>query len=123
MSVFQLHEWWGIKVAEEEEFDQCCFGVGNIDNSSPPSNKIVVGSLDGVLRMYHPTRPNFRVEDLVMEENLNKPIIQLAVGRFIPASDTLAVAVLHPRELVVYEVLPQGKTIIYLVVFSLISFP
>jgi Bardet-Biedl syndrome 9 protein len=108
MSVFQLHEWWSAKVAEDEEFDQYCFGVGNIDNASPPANKIIVGSLQGMLRMYNPTRPNFRVEDLVMEESLGKPILQLLVGRFIPGNDTLAVAVLHPRDLVVYEVLPQG---------------
>lgn len=108
MSVFQLHDWWTTKVGDNEEFDQHCFGVGNIDNSLPPSNKIVIGSLDGILRIYHPTKPNYRVEDLVMEEDLKRPILQLAVGRFIPSNDTLAVAILHPRELVVYEVLPQA---------------
>jgi Bardet-Biedl syndrome 9 protein len=108
MSVFQLHEWWSTKVGDEEEFDQYSFSVGNVDNSSPPSNKIIVGSLQGFLRIYHPLNPNYRIEDLVLEENLNVPILQLAVGRFIPASDTLALAVLHPRSLVVYEVLPQA---------------
>jgi Bardet-Biedl syndrome 9 protein len=108
MSVFQLQEWWSVKVAEDEEFDLNCFDIGNVDNSVTLTNKVVVGSLKGVLRMYNPNRPNYRVEDMVMEENLEKPILQLSVGRFIPGSEILGLAILHPRELVVYEVIPQG---------------
>lgn len=58
--------------------------------------------------MYQPTRPQFRVEDLVLEESLGLPILQLLLGKFIPSSDGLGVAVLHPKKLVVYEIIPQG---------------
>ena len=50
MSVFQLQEWWSVKLAENEEFDHGCMVVGNIDNSKPPTEKIAVGSQQGTLR-------------------------------------------------------------------------
>jgi len=59
--------------------------------------------------MYQPSKPGFRVEDLVLEENLNYPILQLLLGAFIPSTDIFGVAVLHPKRLVVYEIIPQGS--------------
>jgi Bardet-Biedl syndrome 9 protein len=109
MSVFQLQEWWGVKLSEDEEFDHGCMVVGNIDNAEPATEKIAVGSLQGMLRIYSPTRPQFRVEDLILEESLGAPILQLLLGRFIPASNMLGLAVLHPKRLVVYELIPQSK--------------
>ncbi len=39
MSVFQLHDWWRVKVAgEKEEFDHGCMALGNVDNAYPPSS-------------------------------------------------------------------------------------
>ena len=108
MSVFQLQEWWSVKMSEDEEFDHGCMVVGNIDNSEPAAEKIAVGSLQGMLRIYAPTKPQFRVEDLILEESLGQPILQLLLGRFIPSSTTLGLAVLHPKKLAVYELVPQG---------------
>jgi Bardet-Biedl syndrome 9 protein len=110
MSVFQLQEWWGVKISENEEFDHGGMVVGNIDNAEPPIEKIAVGSLQGMLRIYSPSRPQFRVEDLILEESLGAPILQLLLGRFIPGSNLLGLAVLHPKRLVVYEVVPQSKS-------------
>jgi hypothetical protein len=71
MSVFQTQDWWTCQVSEGEEYDFGCMVVGNIDNSPPPLvNKIAVGSQAGIFRMYQPTKPAFRVEDLVLEEDL-----------------------------------------------------
>eukprot|EP01032_Pedospumella_encystans_P011289 gene11289-13134_t len=109
MSVFQLQEWWSVKMSEDEEFDHGCMVVGNIDNSEPAAEKIAVGSLQGMLRIYAPTKPQFRVEDLILEESLGQPILQLLLGRFIPSSTTLGLAVLHPKKLAVYELVPQGN--------------
>ena len=50
------------------------------------------------------------VEDLLYEDNLNLPILQIALGRFLPSSNELGIAVLHPRKLVVYELLPNTTT-------------
>lgn len=109
MSVFQLQEWWSVKVGHDEEFDSACFAVGNVDNASPGTNKVVVGSIQGFLRIYNPTHPNFRIEDLVLEENLSQPILQVEIGRFVPGTDIFGIAVLHPRQLAVYEVIPQSE--------------
>lgn len=95
-------------MADNEEFDHGCLIVGNIDNSNPPSDKIAVGSFQGMFRMYSPTKPQFKVEDLVLEESLGLPILQLLLGKFIPSTDLLGVAVLHPKKLTVYEICPQG---------------
>ena len=108
MSVFQLQEWWSVKVSENEEFDHGCMVVGNVDNAVHPTVKICVGSLEGMFRMYYPTKPGYRVEDLVLEESLGLPILQLLLGKFIPSTDILGIAVLHPKKLVVYEIVPQG---------------
>ena len=108
MSVFQLNEWWGVQVACNEEFDLGCLCIGNVDNSLPPTDKIVVGSLEGMIRIYNPIKPQYRIEDLILEESLGFPILQLLVGRFIPSTECVGLAVLHPRKLVVYEISPHG---------------
>lgn len=81
MSVFQLNEWWGVQVSSSEEFDYGCLCIGNVDNSQPPADKIVVGSLEGTVRIYNPTKPQYRIEDLILEEALEFPILQLLIGR------------------------------------------
>ena len=97
--------------------------MGNIDNSLPAMDKIVVGSLTGMLRIYSPTKPGYRIEDLVIEEDLGVPILQLLMGKFIPSTDSIGLAVLHPRKLSVYEITPQGTVClpIYRPVFLLLT--
>lgn len=109
MSVFQLQDWWSVKLSDREEFDHGCMFIGNIDNANPPTDKICVGSFQGILRVYNPSRPQFRVEDLILEEDVGLPILQVLGGRFIPSTELLGIALLHPRKLAVYEIVPQGK--------------
>jgi hypothetical protein len=47
------------------------------------ADKIVVGSLQGVLRIYQPGGNGFKVEDLVHEEQLGGPILQLQLGKLM----------------------------------------
>jgi len=73
------------------------------------SNKIIIGSQQGIVRIFNPTRLGYRMEDLIYEADLGFPILQVLVGKFLSASDqSLGLAVLHPKKLVVYELLP-GK--------------
>jgi len=96
-------------MSDGEEFDQGSMVVGNVDNSDPPVDKILVGSFQGMLRMYFPSKAQYRVEDLVHEDSVKLPILQLCLGKFIPSSrDRIGVAILHPRSLQVCEVVPQG---------------
>lgn len=84
--------------------------TGNIDNaSSPISDKIVIGSLKGNLRIYSPSKDEYKMDDLLFEDNLQFPILQLLIGRFIPNSNLIALAILHPFKLTVYELLSKGN--------------
>ena len=112
MSIFTLKDWWSVKIAEDEEFDIGCLAVGNIDNGNPSSNKIVVASHNGMIRIYAPSGPQFRIEDLLFEEKVSlndEPILQILLGRFLPNSDNLALAILFPRKLGVYELLSKSS--------------
>ena len=107
MSCFKLQEWWSVQAGAGEEFASGAMVVGNLDNSGS-GNKVAVGSLEGLLRIYAPTRPEFRVDDLLIEVDLHAPILQLLAGTFLPLSLNVSLAVLHPRSLVVYELQVAG---------------
>ena len=64
-----------------------------------------------MIRVYNPSKPQYRIEDLILEESLGLPILQLLTGRFIPSTEIIGLAVLHPRKLVVYEISPHGTYI------------
>lgn len=84
MSLFRAREWWSTKLGEGEEFDRGSMAVGNIDNELSGSLKVVTGSFQGMLRIHHPVKADFRIEDLLLEQDLGAPILQVSVGRFIP---------------------------------------
>mmetsp|Transcript_9744 Transcript_9744/g.17769 ORF Transcript_9744/g.17769 Transcript_9744/m.17769 type:complete len:906 (+) Transcript_9744:236-2953(+) len=105
MSLFQCREWWNFKPDTPEECDTGCMVVCDIDNSGDEQNlKIVSGTFKGILRIFAPRTQGFRASDLRLEQDLGAPILQVAAGKFIPDSDELALAVLHPRLLVIYSV-------------------
>lgn len=69
----------------------------------------MTGSLSGLLRIYHPRQRDYRADDLLLEQQLGAPIIQLVIGKLLTGSTRLALAVLHPRKLVIYEVHGAGQ--------------
>ncbi|KAL0477411.1 peptidyl-tRNA hydrolaseB1 [Acrasis kona] len=109
MSLFRARDWWSTKCGYDEEFDKGCMVVGNVDNqigSAQDSNdKIVTGSFSGLLRIYKPVKGKFSPNDLMLEQQLDQPVLQLALGKFIPGQPQHeALAVLMPRKLSVYTV-------------------
>ncbi|ETV66245.1 hypothetical protein, variant 1 [Aphanomyces astaci] len=102
MSLFQAREWWTVASGNAEEYTYGALSVGNVDNDPTPHDKIVVGSLNGTLRVYYPTHGEFKIDHLLMEEHLEHPILQVEVGRFVPHSSNVGIAVLHPKHLAVY---------------------
>ena len=49
------------------------------------------------------------MEDLIFEDKLSAPILQVEVGKFIPNDpELLGMAILHPRRLVAYEFIAKG---------------
>mmetsp|Transcript_22638 Transcript_22638/g.70294 ORF Transcript_22638/g.70294 Transcript_22638/m.70294 type:complete len:843 (+) Transcript_22638:343-2871(+) len=108
MSLFKCREWWRINCGDAEEFDRGCLCVANIDNDPSGEVKIVTGSFQGTLRIYLPRDRDFRVEDLLLEQKLSDPILQVEAGQFSLAGG-ISLAVLHPRKLVVYLVTAMGN--------------
>lgn len=104
MSLFQAREWWSTLTGEDEHFDVGCMCVGNIDNEPGGTNKIITGSFEGMLRMYCPKQKEYKIEDLIMEKNMEMPILQIAIGRYVQGSREVCLALLHPMRLSVYMV-------------------
>lgn len=89
MSLFRLRESWSTKCGDSEEFEKGSLCIGNVDNERGDSgscclDKIVVGSLSGMLRIYKPQKNNYYPTDLLLEKQLEAPILQLEIGKFIP---------------------------------------
>lgn len=75
--------------------------------SSTHVDKIVTGSLTGLLRVWKPVSNSSTPEaSLLLESQLDSPILGIACGRFHPVStvQSLCLAVLHPNSLVIYSV-------------------
>ncbi|XP_078489458.1 protein PTHB1-like [Ciona intestinalis] len=104
MSLFQTHELWRSKNTSDEECGFGCLSVANIDNSSDGSDKVIVGSYHGVVHIYSPTPDLNHAHDVLLEVDLNLPILQIEAGRFISVSSDLHLAVLHPRILAIYKI-------------------
>ena len=105
MSVFKAREWWGARAGDGEETDGSQMAVGNVDNAPDGVQKVVVGSFKGTVRIYRPSAKDFRPSDLLLEVDLGAPVLGVEIGIFGSASQRdLMLAVLHPRRLVVYNV-------------------
>jgi len=107
MSLFQAREWWTHKPDQPEECSGGALVVANIDNDPRGGQKVVTGTFQGYLRIYTPKQAGYKVEDL-MEFQLDEPILQIEAGRFVNQGNKLSLAVLHPRKLVVYNVVAIG---------------
>ncbi|XP_069586373.1 protein PTHB1 isoform X4 [Ranitomeya imitator] len=108
MSLFKARDWWSATLGENEEFDQGCLSVADVDNSGSGQDKIIVGSYSGFLRIFspHPSKAGdgVQAEDLLLEVQLRDPVLQVEVGKFVSGTELLHLAVLHPKKLSVYSV-------------------
>lgn len=52
--------------------------------------KLVVGSLQGYLRIFAPQMRMFAAEDQLLEHNCEQPILQLVTGTFYPYGDVFS---------------------------------
>ena len=109
MSIFQPKEWWSAKVGNNEEFDYNSVCVSNIDNDEQDCEpKIIVGSFEGFLRIYKPNRKGnheYHVDDLVIEKNMELPILQVSCGYFSSKhGDKLCLGVLSTRQLSIHKI-------------------
>ncbi|CAF3434621.1 unnamed protein product [Rotaria sp. Silwood1] len=107
MSLFKAREWWSCQVGSGEQFDYGCLKVGSFTEDL--TNKIVVGSHQGILRIYSPSSSqsdsitNNHANDLLLEKNLGMPIIQIEIGKFVSTSSVNQIAILFSQKISVYD--------------------
>jgi hypothetical protein len=89
MSLFQAREWWGHGSAEDDTYDSGGMLVAALgsEDGAAVEDKIITGSFSGLLRVWQPSGQTMGgaatvAQDLLLEERLNAPILQLAAGRF-----------------------------------------
>uniref|UniRef100_T1JN84 PTHB1 N-terminal domain-containing protein n=1 Tax=Strigamia maritima TaxID=126957 RepID=T1JN84_STRMM len=117
MSLFKVRELWSAKCGHNENFECRAICIANIDNNIDGTDKLIVGSVEGVLRAYAPrvvtssggTQENgsnlgFRPDDLLLEAQLSHPILQLQAGKYSGVKEALSLAILHPKKLSVYNI-------------------
>ena len=114
MSLFKSREWWSTTCGENEAFDMGCLAIGNVDDSETGECKIVVGSFSGVVRVYKPSkRGESSVDDLILEQNLRAPVLQLVLGDFGVNDEhgeaRTSIAVLHPNKVSIFSVNVEGE--------------
>eukprot|EP00730_Choanoeca_flexa_P006011 TRINITY_DN12067_c0_g1_i1.p1 TRINITY_DN12067_c0_g1~~TRINITY_DN12067_c0_g1_i1.p1 ORF type:complete len:803 (+),score=172.33 TRINITY_DN12067_c0_g1_i1:961-3369(+) len=100
MSLFQTKEWWSTTVGSSGTYSQTPLLVGNVDNESPSQDKIVVGTLAGDLKVYHPQQRESQDADVLLDTNVGAPVLQLALGDFSGKGVPL-LAILNPRRVLV----------------------
>lgn len=47
------------------------------------ADKIVVGSFQGLVRIYKPSASQFSASHVILEQQFSSPVLQVAVGRFV----------------------------------------
>ncbi|KAJ8607017.1 hypothetical protein CTAYLR_006252 [Chrysophaeum taylorii] len=94
MSLFKARSWWSTKVVEEE------FGDGGL--AVDGDGHVVTGSLQGRVRVHAPSTTTHEATTLLIEEDLEAPVLAVEFGRLNQTS--VALAVLHPRKLCVFGV-------------------
>ena len=110
MSIFQMREWWSCPSdSAHYNMGALCVGSLSLNHSSEgeeeekeKSNVVCAGSFEGLLRIYAPSANGFSPNDLLLEQQLGAPILQLELGRFLSDASSRALAVLHPQSLDIY---------------------
>lgn len=100
MSLFKAREWWSTLSGYEEFHTTGSLLVTTVtsqhDNSTQSNthvlyikfhclytlDAIVVGSFSGILRVYVPSNGTFSPDHLLLEKQLQSPIIKLGVAKF-----------------------------------------
>lgn len=103
MSLFETKTWWSTRVAVDDEFDAAHQNVSNIDNDASKSDKIVVGSFGGLLKIYQPQFGEYKASQLLYENQFNEPILQISTGRYSSMNDQIVLCILHFRTVAFYQ--------------------
>lgn len=47
------------------------------------ADKLIVGSFQGLIRIYEPHPPAFSADHVILERQMSSPVLQVAAGRFV----------------------------------------
>ena len=109
MSLFKARDWWRVDTGTGQLYDKGSLVVSCLtgDPGLPESHmQLVVGSLSGLLQIFQPTNQDgseARPEDLLLEQQLENPILQVGSGQLLNKEQGRQLAILHPRKLSVYQ--------------------
>lgn len=108
MSLFKTREWWSatgdgeelhttgsllVAALGDDRYGKCCCCKNNYFvfilllcciNNLHNTDKIMVGSLSGLVRFYSPKPSPFSPDHLILEKQLSQPVIQLESGLLLP---------------------------------------
>ena len=98
-SLFKVRDYWSVRY--NEEYDTHSMIVANVDNDKNGMEKIVVGSFQGILRIFYPRQKGFEPHDLLLEKDFGMPILQVIVGNFSPKTKRKQIGILFPKKLVI----------------------
>ncbi|XP_037085643.1 protein PTHB1-like [Pollicipes pollicipes] len=108
MSLFKAREWWSTTCGTDETFDLGSMLVASIGPEKQSVQRIV-----GFIRVYQPNyegrgdgeeaaENGFRPDDLLLEVQLDQPVLQLMAGHFVHSCSDTCLAVLMPFQVVIF---------------------
>ena len=103
-SLFKARDYWSVRIASNEEFDYGLFTTFS-DNEGL---KMVVGSHQGVLRIYTAKKKGYKPDDLLAEHVLGVPILQIGVGNF--GTREVSLVILTPRRVLMASLTQLRQT-------------
>uniref|UniRef100_A0A1B6CDQ0 Protein PTHB1 n=1 Tax=Clastoptera arizonana TaxID=38151 RepID=A0A1B6CDQ0_9HEMI len=115
MSLFKIRDLWSTQCGKDEIFGSASIEVADI-TISQGCECIIVGSLNGILRIFQPHSDvnkdmGYQAIDLLLEFQLPQPILQVVVGKLVSGSQQMHLGVLHPLSFAVYSIVTlKGST-------------
>lgn len=93
MSVFRCSQYWRVPNDNVQEYNTDTLVYGDVENDGGGTPcvcihrisctvRLVTGSLSGLLTVYNPTTSEFSPMQVVMQEQMEAPILNIGIGCF-----------------------------------------
>ena len=110
MSLFKTCDWWEHEAATSDTTDTYDVHSLVVDSLAGEGEEqhmqVVLVSMAGLLQIYQPTHREggqARAEGLLLEQQLGLPVCQVDSGLLVAGQSGKQLAILHPRNLSVYQ--------------------
>ena len=110
MSLLSTQERWGVTCGHGEEFDKGSLATLGPTSQFDDSRTIVFSaSTSGVVRAYNPEAKGYDENDLMVETDLNLPVLQIEIGKFDEFAKS-SLVVLHPNMIAIFDFQHPGAS-------------